>query len=288
MTGEKSDRYLNFQSYKDIEFITDLSDGIKEADCLIFLDGCEYTRFSKKPEILSSFTGSKICIDHHASASDLFDASYIDSSATSTSEIIYKLFVKTPENLSKDTSETLLLGILGDTGYLQYIGPNQTEVLEIMASLIKVSGVELQTFKAGYDLISKRVFETMQELIKNTVFKSVSNWPNFVYTLLPLEYMKTKNLSDNEISDASHLFVDKFPLVIQDYSWGFVITPRSDNTCSISLRSLPTSVNVRNVVEKMGVGGGHDRAAGGVFKDTSDPTSCVEKMLTWFADNKLE
>ena len=48
-------------------------------------------------------------------------------------------------------------------------------------------------------------------------------------------------------------------------------------------------MNVREVAEQMGIGGGHDRAAGGTFREGGkvlDSKECLDKILDWLNENE--
>lgn len=278
-TGEKIERYSYFPDYNSIEFVQDLANSLDNMDLLIVADGGGFGRFSKEPEKLKSLAKLTICIDHHSSPPDTFTLSTIDPSVTSTAELIYRIFHEDIE-ITQPIAESLLLGILGDTGYFGYVKLSQIEIFDICKKLIQIANKELQTFRSGYDTISPKVYEILQKIISNSKFMEISGWPKFLYS-----YFERKAGSDNDITDAGMAFVSIYLRYISGYTWGFIISSRSDGTCGISLRSLPGSVMVRDIVEKMKIGGGHDRAAGGTFKQ-ADPKICVEKILNWMKENK--
>ena len=278
-TGEKIDRYSHFKNYELIEFVPDLTNSLGDMDLLIVLDGGGYGRFSKNPDELKSLAKQTICIDHHSSPPDTFTLSTIDPEAVSTCELIYKIF-HSDTNITKPIAETILLGILGAPGYFGYVKPSQIEIFDICKQLIQIADVELQKFRSMYDTISPNVYKILQKIIANSIFMETPGWPKFLYS-----YFEKNGESDNDISDANLAFVSIYLRYISGYTWGFVISSHSDSTCKMSLRSLPESVKVRDIVEKMGIGGGHDRAAGGTFK-LSNPKECIDKILNWMKENQ--
>jgi nanoRNase/pAp phosphatase (c-di-AMP/oligoRNAs hydrolase) len=56
-------------------------------------------------------------------------------------------------------------------------------------------------------------------------------------------------------------------------------------THSVSFRSSPGSVVTREIGEKMGIGGGHDRASGGKLL-TNDTKIAIKTVLDWMKKNK--
>ncbi len=90
------------------------------------------------------------------------------------------------------------------------------------------------------------------------------------------------------MSAASHIYMGQYLPRVQGYAWGFVITPRIDGSTRMSGRSLATSVNVRDMHERLGIGGGHDRASGGIFKKENidvEPKQCIVEVLEWMEHN---
>jgi len=289
-TGESVKRYGYFQSFDRIEFVDDVADHFKDVDLLIGLDGSQYSRFTENSTRLEKSTDRTICIDHHSSPIDEFDLSLVDAQAPATAFIIYQLFYK-DSNVDKSLAETLLLGILGDTGNFAYLKPHQIETLLTAKRLIEAGQVEIQEFQSKYRTISRRVFDLIREFIKNTKYYQVEGWPDFQASQVTRDVIQPEEYSDNEISEANHIYMAHYLRVIEGCRWGFVITPKSDGTCGISLRSLPGSVNVRGLVERMGIGGGHDRAAGGTFEVKEDDKprevkECLEEVLSWMKKNE--
>lgn len=285
ISGQRLTRYDSFKFYKNVIFVKDFSEVIEKYDCLILLDGGQYARFTKFPEVISKYPHPTICIDHHKSPPDKFTLLHQDDKATSTCELIYKL-VAQDSTFTKDLCESTLLGILGDTDTFNFIKSNQLDVFSTCRFLIEKGNINIQDFKSRYDVIHPHVFEIIRSLVNNLSFKSITGWPDFVYSQLSRNYFESNNFTDDEISEASHLFMIHYLVKIQGFSWGLVVTPKSDNSYSMSLRSLPSSINVREIVGKMGVGGGHDRAAGSTLTNTPNAEDCLNKVFSWLESNQ--
>ena len=285
-TGETENKYAIFKNFDKIEFVPDLADALNDTDLLIMLDGGQYRRFSHNPERLKAIKVT-ICIDHHSSPSDEFSLSLIIPTCSSCTEIIY-LSLCADAPISQELAEILLLGILGDTGNFTYLKPHQTETLVTAKRLLDISKVEIQEFQSRYRSISKRVFQIVRELMKNTSYAAVTGWPDVQYSFIEKSFKENGQYSDREVSEANNIYKSHYLRLIEGHPWGFVITPRSSGEFDISLRSLPRSVNVRDLMERMGIGGGHDRAAGGDFSSVSQVTSvedAIKYVLNWQKDN---
>jgi bifunctional oligoribonuclease and PAP phosphatase NrnA len=287
--GEGPDRYSSFEGYDNIEFVPEIVDKLEDADLIIMLDGGQFSRFSKKSELLKEFKGKTVCIDHHSSPIDNFTLSLVKPKASSTSELIYYCFYQA-DILDVKSAELLMLGLLGDTGDFTYLRPDESYVFDMAKRLLEVGNFEIQEFKSRYNTISPRNMEILKEYFRNTQKGEISGWPHYSYSTISRKFMEEGKYSDIELKGAGLIYIGAFLRTIKGHPWGFVITPRDIGTCEVSFRSLPRSVNVREVSERMQIGGGHDRAAGGTFKPTGDKKldvqECLEKLEDWMKNNK--
>lgn len=281
-TGIPSERHKSFASFEKIEWVDDVANHLGSIDILIMLDASKYGRFSRIPEGLHAVPKT-ICIDHHASAPDTFTLLLREPTMTSTCELIYYVF-DLEKNIDKNIAETVLLGILGDTNNFSHIKPDQSQIFIIAKHLVETVGISIDAFRSRYGGIPKRIIPLLQELVKNTSYENIAGWPDVQYSFITRNIVEEGKYSDEDMSAASHIYIGQYLSRVEGYGWGFVITPRTDNTCRMSGRSLPGSVNVRDLHERLGVGGGHDRASGGSFAEP-DPSACIAKVLEWMKSN---
>lgn len=282
---ELSHRYGTFKGFEDISFVPDVTELFSSHDVVIVLDGGSYNRFTPSPESFS-LARNIICIDHHASPADTFTLSYIEPTHTSASEIVYMLCYG-EGGLTQSSAEALLLGVLGDTGNFRFIRPHQTEVFSIARKLVESAGVSIDELQSRYGQMSDKAFALVQELLKNTFFSQVEGWPAFQYAYIDENLFDLSSYTDDQIGAARHIYIAMYVRNVVGYNWGFVITPHT-SAYKMSLRSIPKSVNVRDFMERMNLGGGHDRASGGTFQKDAGYDSvktCVSKLKEWMAEN---
>jgi len=284
--GQGSDNLKIFSGYENVNFVDDLTEEVDDGDLLIMVDGCEWGRFTDRPEKLKTKVKKSICIDHHDSPPDEFDLSIIIPTAPSAVEIIYWLLIDERE-IEKPLAEIILLGILGDTGNFQYLIPENVRTFDIIKRLLPVVGVNIEKFQSRYRKITKTDFDILSQLIKNTRFHEIKNWPKFQTCFLNRDFVKKNNLTENEIRNGYHFYMDQYLRTIEGYEWGIIISALEEKF-TISLRSLPGSVSVRRIVEELSVGGGHDRAAGGSFDFDKYPTieTCFQEIFNHFKTNQ--
>lgn len=278
-TGERSERHSVFHNFEKIEWVDDVGNHLTGSDLLIVLDVSKISRISKT--ITKAPEGMRaVAIDHHASTPDEFTLASINPHYSSNAENIYHV-LDCELMINKDLAELFLLGILGDTNNFAHVQPSQSEVFGIAKKLVEAIGVPIDAFRARYGGIPRRIIPLLQELVRNTAYASIEGWPDMQYT-----FIKTSSeYSDEDMSAASHIYMGQYLTRIQGYGWGLVATPRSDNTSRISGRSLPGAVNVRDLFERMSIGGGHDRASGAHMNE-SDPEVAIQKICDWMKENK--
>jgi nanoRNase/pAp phosphatase (c-di-AMP/oligoRNAs hydrolase) len=263
--------------------VDDIANHVEGVDLLIVLDVNNLNRVSKIPEKLLTIPKT-ITIDHHASVPDKFTLTIIDSTISSNSEMIYRA-LDAEQYLTKDLAKIFLLGILEDTGGLSYVGPAQLGVFDIVKKLVEISGVNINVFRASYGGIPKQMLPIIQMLVKNTDYKEIEGWPPLQYTFITDKIVKESNFSDENLSEAKDIFTGQYLPRIKGYSWGILVTPKADGSSRVSARSLQGSVNVRDMFERMKIGGGHNTASGGTFKD-SDPEKSLDIIFEWMKNNK--
>lgn len=291
ITGTPVERFSSFTYFDQIKFATDLVEELGGSDLLIMLDGGQHYRFTTKPEELKQkMPPSTICFDHHASPPDDFTLALVVPSEPSTASLLYQIFASEIE-LTKTLAESLLLGILGDTGNFAYLKPQQGYIFLIAKELLEKLGTEMQAFQARYRLIPTRVFAIIQELIKNTAFHESADWGNWQSSFVSRAFAETGDYTDNELSDAKGIYIGQYLRTIKGYPWGAAVVPDRDGNCSISVRSLPSGTNARKLMERTKLGGGHDRAGGGTFRPEADepvcqPEDCLVWLVKWLEENK--
>lgn len=287
-TGERVGRYSHFHNFEYIQFVDDVASHIEGVDTIILLDCSKYSRASYLPEILSHIK-NKLCIDHHASPPEEFDLGLVDATFSSNAELLYNT-LEGEKYLTKELAELFLLGILGDTGNLTHIDTHQTEVFSIVKTLVEVGNIRIDSFLSRYRGIPQRIIPLLQEYVKNTTFLEIEGWPLFQYSFVERSFAQQYGFSDEDMSAGSHIYMGQYLPRIEDRSWGFVFSPRSDGGVRMSSRSLAGSVNVRLFHEQIGVGGGHDRASGANFKQEGDSpmevADCLEIVLQFMKNNK--
>jgi len=143
-----------YEFLPNIDKIIKYKDNLKEIkfDCFVALDCSDLSRTG---EVYRLNTKEKpvINIDHHISNQNFGNINWVESHASSCSEMIYKLYQALRLPLDRDTAILLYTGILTDTGSFRY--PNVTSFThKVVSKLLKFNLDIPQIYKSIYENIA--------------------------------------------------------------------------------------------------------------------------------------
>lgn len=186
-------------------------------------------------------------IDHHATNNNYADLNMVDSAASATSEIVYRLFKKQNITLTLKISACLLTGIITDTTYFTN------------------NATTKQAVAAAADLLRQGV--PLKQIINNTFRRhspdSLKVWGK---TLSNLHYnadykVVTAIIEETDLSAPEQLDgLANFLTTIYDANL-IIVLREEKNIIRCSLRTTAPGVDVSALAKKFG-GGGHPKAAG--------------------------
>jgi phosphoesterase RecJ-like protein len=223
---------------------------LPDFDLLIIIDSAKISRvFQHISEHQSVKLRSKLIIniDHHRSNDSFGKLRIIDDSASSSSEIMYKIFRKLGIKINRQLADVFYCGIYGDTG--GFIYPNTTkDALKIASELVElgvkpsplVKKINVKTF-VGTLLLSE---------VLNTI--EIKNGVGVMYLTQGMLKKTHAKMSDSEN------FIS-FCQAINGVRVSLFLREEKDAT-RISLRS-DGIIDVDELASQYG-GGGHRRAAG--------------------------
>jgi bifunctional oligoribonuclease and PAP phosphatase NrnA len=208
-----------------------------------------------------------VVIDHHGTNERFGNLNLIEEGATSCSEVLYKLFQDWKFEISKQISELLLVGIIGDTGgFAFYDNP--------------------QPLRIAADLMSKGVSKTqiINKIFRTKKFEEVKVWgefltrmefdkqSKFVWMALSYEDYKMFGKPSNVLPTVATMFA----ALIEGTDFGIVMLEKENNVMFVSLRSRE-GFDVSKIASELG-GGGHNSAAAASVNGL-EFEKAVEKVL---------
>jgi phosphoesterase RecJ-like protein len=126
-------------------------DPLKKFDAAIILDCSEIDRVGNLANHISSAAGYIINIDHHISNDKFGDYFFVDPSASSTGEIVYRLLDALKTSLTEDIATNIYAAIMTDTGSFRYANTT-SNTFKVAAKLVEKG--------ADCRLISEHIYET--------------------------------------------------------------------------------------------------------------------------------
>lgn len=196
-------------------------------------------------------TKALVNIDHHTAAECFGDYNLVETDASSTSEIIYRLIRHHGTPIGKARALCLYTGIMFDTGCFRY--SNSTPMAHQVAAQLIQEGIAV-------DEVYRAVYETLPIgtlLLLGEVFQTLGTTPDgkigWLYATQEM-FHKTGTTRDDVDGFINHIrSIDTVEVAI-------LVSEYENGISKASLRSK-SSVDVGEIASVFG-GGGHQRAAG--------------------------
>lgn len=212
--------------------------------------------------------GQLIKIDHHPEVEDYGDVMWVDTTSSSTSEMILSLALEGKERKgwewTADIARLLYAGIVGDTGRFQY--PNTTpKTLRLAAEALE--------YPFDMNELYNQFYENSEALIrlKGRVlldFELTKNGVGIAY--ITQEMLKEYGVTIDESSAVVHTFANTSGLK----AWVFFVE-EEDGTYRVRLRSKGPVINT---IAENHNGGGHPLAAGAKAKDKEEIKAIIKEL----------
>ncbi len=221
----------------------------------------------------------KIVIDHHAESEDFADITLKESTAASTTQIIYKLFKEwDAEAIDKDIATALYVGLVTDSGGFSF--SNTTPETHHMAA-------ELLKFGIDNAEISRRVLKDMEFNVFQLRTRVLSRAEFHADGKIGIITYKRDDFAKTGTTETDTEGTINIILNIDTIEIAVSIAETEDKKYKISFRTKH-NVSAAACAKAFG-GGGHFHAAGcrayGHYEDVRDKVLAVtQEMLKHYAD----
>ncbi|MDQ0157283.1 DHH family phosphoesterase [Robertmurraya andreesenii] len=241
-TVGKEEETLNY-----LRRLDEISNDVYQGALVIVTDTANEARICDERYQLGDFI---IKIDHHPNEEPYGDLLWVDTTASSCSEMIYEFFLEMKDKglkMSNEAARLLYAGIVGDTGRFLY--PSTTEKTFAYAS-------ELIKFQFDRTELFDRMYELPPNLVKlhGYVLQNFEMNKNGVASMVIHKGLLEE--FDTRPSDASQL-VSTLGDVKGIKAWAFFI--EEEDQIRVRLRSKGPVINT---IARRYNGGGHPLAAG--------------------------
>lgn len=243
-------RFLNgteeIQKYDDM-----MMEEIISADLIFILDLNDLNRLKEAGDAIAMSNAYKILIDHHVEPKKFADLELIDTEATSTGELIWKVIDKLKGKFDNRISNALYTAIMTDTGSFRFERTNEL-THRIIAQLIENGANPVECYDEIYNQ------KTVQALkLLGLSLARIDLYGNGKISIMSIR--KSDFDEADAIEDDTEGFVAN-TLSIKGVEVGVMITEREKGELRISFRSKG-NYSIREVAAKFG-GGGHKFASG--------------------------
>jgi bifunctional oligoribonuclease and PAP phosphatase NrnA len=241
---------------------------LKKGSILFAVDFNDLSRIKEFEQNLVSVNSYKVLIDHHPNPGNFADLSIVDTSVSSSSELIY-LFLKSLDNdklLDKDIAECIYAGIMTDTGCFSFNSSNR-QTFEVVAELLDL-GIDKDDV---YDRVFDNYSYDRMKLLGHCLQENMVVIPEYKTAYISLSQAEMKRFNF-KVGD-SEGFVN-IPLSIKGVVFSVLFSER-DDVVKLSLRSKGKFA-VNKMAQEYFSGGGHANASGG------ESTQSLENSIKTF------
>ena len=120
------------------------------ADCFIVLDTSAWAQLGPMGDVLRSFSGIKLCIDHHVGEDDLGTEFFKDTVAEATGHLVAKLAKALDVPITKPMATALYAAIATDTGWFRF-NSTTSETYRVIAELLESGAVPAEIYGDLYE-----------------------------------------------------------------------------------------------------------------------------------------
>ncbi|MBN1855226.1 MAG: DHH family phosphoesterase [Pirellulales bacterium] len=223
-------------------------------DTLIILDTSSWVQLGPMAEIVASFAGQRLVIDHHVSESDFGAVVFKDDTAEATGRLVMEAIDALGVDITPDMAAPLFAAIATDTGWFRFSSVRQ-ETFSAAARLVAAGANPLTTFSLLYEnnrlarlLLRGRILLAIESFQEGRILLSQATLADFVAT----------GAVPTDTEDVINLL-----LTVSGSECAVLLVESKSGKTKVSLRSRG-NVDVQAIAAQFG-GGGHTAAAGVQF-----------------------
>ncbi|MBU0475652.1 MAG: bifunctional oligoribonuclease/PAP phosphatase NrnA, partial [Bacteroidetes bacterium] len=242
------------------------ADLIKKADVIFVLDLNHLNRTKSLENFIRESASVKICIDHHEYPEDFGKLGWIDTSSSSTGELIYKLIKTTNTKINYEFAVPIYVAIMTDTGSFKY-ERTTSELHRITAELLDAGVVPKIIHQEIYEQGSANRIQLLGRAFNSLV---IDGDGKIAYMKITSQDLTETNTTEEDVEG----FVN-YTLSIKGVEVGIFFF-ELESGFKMSFRSA-TKVPVNKLAAEFN-GGGHFFAAGARL-ETENMESTIPKII---------
>ena len=207
----------------------------------------------------------KIKIDHHQFIEEFCDLEYIDTEATSASQIVLELINNTPLKMNDHIARSIFIGIMSDTNRFLY-NPSK-KAFKMVSEMVNKYDFDME--QSMKDLYKRPISEARLEgyIAQNMII----NEYGFGYIILTKEDVEKLQIDSASAGNT----INNFSGIEELEVWAFVTEDVKNDIIRINIRSNKIVIN--KIAEKYN-GGGHKLASGVRVKTIEEAKKVLEDL----------
>jgi phosphoesterase RecJ-like protein len=260
---------LNFEQHEEASI-----KAVGEAELIFCLDFNTLSRLGEGlcTEVQKNQNAFLLNIDHHQNPDDFANFQLVDTTASSTAQLVYTFISKIGEEelISKAIGACLYTGILTDTGSFKFSSTSAT-THKVAAELIEKGVVPHEIHEKVYDNYTA----DRLKLLGFALSERLKLYPEYRTGII---YLSEKDLQQFHFQKGDTEGLVNYPLSIGNVRMAILITEK-DGKVKLSFRSKG-DFRVNELAGKYFSGGGHINAAGGISQySVLETLEKIEELL---------
>lgn len=243
----------------------------RDFDVGVLIDSEGVKRVGSAAEAILS-GGLTACIDHHMPDAEFGDIRVVDSSASSTAEVVMALLEANSVHIDQIVATQLMVGLVNDTGAFRFANTSPTTFR---------AAARLSELGADAALITREVYESKSVPAMKLLGRALSSIETDRNMQVVWAYIKKSDLEELGATEADTDSVVNFVGYTRGPKVVILFREVQPDSIRISLRSRE-GVDVNRVARAFG-GGGHEAAAGCTVNHPLEKTikMVVDEALKW-------
>lgn len=236
---------------------------------VVVMDSSTPQRTASLEPLISRYPAA--VIDHHASGTSFGSPRLIDSSAPSTTFLVFELAGYLGYACRKEDAELLLFGLATDTGFFRHLREGSGRVFRAAAALTDTGGSPSEIF---YWMYGNRSLDS-RHLLGRLLVRITAHFDGRL--LLTWEELADTEKTGFISRDSDTLY--QLLQTTRETEVVILIREEAPSECSVGLRSNP-GIDVGKAARDFG-GGGHTQASG--FTWNGDRHTVEDKIIAYFS-----
>lgn len=257
------------------KIMREMDDSVHVYDLVIIFDTGDIKRSPLVDELIKRDPNKTtvVNIDHHPTTVNYqgvvaVDHSHVDVSASSTTQMIHRIYKHLRHPINRQVATSLLTGILTDTGHFSNLGTTQ-EAMEIASDLL-AQGADHRTITEA--TMRSKSIGTLQLWGRALSRLTLNKASGVVSTVITMQ-----DIVECRVDEEATTGISNFLNSLSEGKVALVLVETPGNLIKGSFRTT-SDINVADMAKKFG-GGGHAKAAGFKIRGKLQKTSRGWKVL---------